>query len=122
MEKFIIKKEEHIQFIIDNFDFKKVSKVMHFLDWTWFDSNKPPTIDRLKEIAKKLLNDAYYSENGYVISTGGFKATKLEDFLKLEFVIKEKDSEILNHGDRYERLKKQKERNKKVENINNLNL
>ena len=59
MTEFIINKKEHIQHIIDNFDFQKVYNVMYHLDWIWFDSDKTPTISRLKNEATKLLNDVY---------------------------------------------------------------
>lgn len=121
MEEFIIKKEEHIQYIIENFDFQRIYNVMDALKWTWFDSDDTPTIDRMKQTAIHLLNEVYSREVDYSIGTGGFRATKYDDCLKLEFVIRDIDSNILNHGEKYEKLKKQKERNKKVETINNIN-
>ena len=37
MVDFTINKKEHIQYIIENFNFEKVYKVMESLHWTWLD-------------------------------------------------------------------------------------
>jgi hypothetical protein len=91
MKKFILSKEEHINYIIDHFDFKKVHSVMEFLDWRiimFDDKNEPyrvPTIEELKERAKDLLDTAYssYNDDFYSVSSGGFKATRFEEYLEL---------------------------------------
>ena len=120
MIDFTINKEEHIQYIIENFNFEKVHTVMELLHWTWVMSNNVPTIDELKKIAARLLNDV--SKNDYdSCSTGGFKATRYEDHLKLEFIISNYDSSSLNIGPIYERKKKLKTRKKKINTINIIN-
>jgi len=122
MSEFIINKKEHIQKIIDNFDFQKVYSVMKCLDWIWFDSDDTPTIERMKGNVFKLLKDVSdYNgeyEDYYSVSSGGFKATRYEEHLELNFTIEEKESSVLNYGDRYERLKKSKERKCKINKIN----
>lgn len=123
MGDFILSKEKHIECILENFDFVKVYNVMYNLGWTWYDSDNTPTINRLKESAKKLLEDVYNydTDDVYYLSSGGFKATKKDNFLELEFVIEDTESDILNYGDEYEKIKKNKERNNKIVNINKLN-
>lgn len=124
MEDFVLSKEKHVQEIMDNFDFTKVERVMNHLNWTWFDSEKPPTISRLKSSAKKLLEDVYDTKTPddqiYSISSGGFKAIKMNNFLDLEFVLSSFDSEHLNYGNEYEILKKNKERVNKINKIDKI--
>lgn len=121
MAEFIINKKEHIQKVIDNFDFQKVYNVMYHLGWTWFDSDDTPTIERMKENAVRLLKDIsdYNGEYEYYysMSSGGFKATRYDEHLELIFIVEEKCSSVLNYGDRYEKLKKSKERKCKINKI-----
>ena len=95
---------------------------MKCLDWIWFDSDDTPTIERMKGNVFKLLKDVSdYNgeyEDYYSVSSGGFKATRYEEHLELNFTIEEKESSVLNYGDRYERLKKSKERKCKINKIN----
>lgn len=120
MEEFTLDIDEHIKFIIDNFDFAKVEQIMIFLNWNWFTSlgYKIPSIDELKNEAFSLLINAYNSDVT-TISTGGFKVTKNNDYLDLEFVLEDTSSEIINCGDRYERIKKLKIRKNKLQKIDN---
>lgn len=117
MVDFTINKEKHIQYIIENFNFEKVHKVMELLNWTWLMSNDVPTIDELKKSATRLLNDIC-KEDFDTSSTGGFKVTKYDDHLELEFIISNYDSSVLNYGSEYERKKKLKTRKKKINTIN----
>ena len=133
MRNLTLTKEEHIKYIIDNFDFNKVHNVMTFLGWTWAGSSKSPSIFKLKEKATELLNeicDDYY-DNEYwqfaSVGLGGFNATRYEDHLVLDFNISEWSTEILNNGEHYEKMKIIKEkkeqlkiRKKKIETIDNL--
>lgn len=71
--------DDQINEIIINFDFKKVYNVMRFLDWTWYGYKSSPTVDMLKEAAKKRLRNVYqltldsnYKESHYV-SSGGLR-------------------------------------------------
>jgi len=62
-----------IEYIIQNFDFHKVHKVMEIVDWQWAE-NGVPTIDELRKQARELLEDV--REKGYAyIRCGGFAAT-----------------------------------------------
>jgi len=117
IEKFTINKEKHIENIIEHFDFNSVHTTMKHLKWLWYTSSDTPSISELKSTAVNLLNKVYDTDCGNSISSGGFKASKFEDYLELEFVIEESSSEILNYGIEYERLKKRKIINKKITEI-----
>jgi len=84
-----MKTKKKIKKILKNFDFEKVHDVMTHLNWTWYDTDgKVPSIDQLKELAKKLLYHAAEKEGFYSSATGGFKATKYENgTLELEFIL-----------------------------------
>jgi hypothetical protein len=122
MIDFTINKEEHIKTIIENFNFEKVHKVMTMLNWEWFnnDGMGVPTIDQLKDTAISLLNDVFeFETRDYeYCSSGGFKATRYDDYLELSFYISEYESSILNGGPEYERRKILKTRKKKINIIN----
>jgi hypothetical protein len=120
MTYFTINKKEHIQYIIDSFNFEKVRKTMELLHWTWLGSDKSPTIDELKMTARMLLYNVC-DDNCDSSSTGGFKATRYDDHLELEFIISEYDSSMLNSGPIYEIRKKLKTRKKKIDTINRHN-
>jgi len=118
---FTISKEKHIKHILDNFNFEEVNRVMTILDWHWWNAvNKVPSVDELKKEAKRMLSDVY--DNEYTSSsTGGFKVTKFEDHLELQFIISDKSSGLLNLTEDYLKLKEQKIRKKKLETIQKLN-
>lgn len=84
-----MKTKKKIKKILKNFDFEKVHNVMAHLNWTWYDTDgKVPSIDQLKELAKKLLYHVAEEERFYSSATGGFKATKYENgTLELEFIL-----------------------------------
>ena len=117
MTDFTINKKKHIQEIIENFNFTKVHKVMTLLSCEWFGHDGVPTIEDLKNSATKMLYDLCES-NFDTSSTGGFKVTKHDDYLELEFIIDGYESSILNYGPEYERRKKLKTRKKKINKIN----
>lgn len=119
MSDFTLNKNEHIKYIIDNFDFKKVHNVMKFLNWHWFFTKGVPSEKDLKNEAIRLLNDIYFSD-AISLSTGGLKVTKYEDSLELEFILSDYSSEILNYGVKYEKAKLAKNRNKKLNTIEKL--
>jgi hypothetical protein len=119
MNEFTINIEKHIQYIIDDFDFEKVNKIMVALNWTWFYNLtfNVPTVDQLKETAKILLYRVYF-EDFDLTSSGGFCARKYDDHLKLEFIVEEQSSSIMNFDEpNYELLKKLKERKIKLNKI-----
>jgi hypothetical protein len=96
--------------IINEFNFEKVQKTMHALDWTWASTQMAvPSISELKNTARYLLINVYnmrqdeyketHPEVPVTCGTGGFRATALcnedqvVDFLKLEFIVSEWESE-----------------------------
>ena len=127
MSDFTIKKDKHINEIIDMFNFELVHKTMKSLDWNWINFSSLdeieyyiPTIENLRETAIKLLNNVYDSnvdDYGYM-STGGLKASKYEDYLELEFILTDYSSESLNFDPDYKKLKLLKNRKKKLQKLN----
>ena len=87
--------QKKIEFIMRHFDFAKVHDVMKQLGWRWIGAGGDgvPSIERLKEEARRLLVDACFEKT--VIATGGFKATyeatpedpDENEYVKLEFVV-----------------------------------
>lgn len=84
-----MKTKKKIKKILKHFDFDQVHNVMEHLNWGWKDTDgKVPSIDQLKELAEKLLNEVSEKNGFYNISTGGFRAFKYENgSLELEFVL-----------------------------------
>ena len=122
MNEFTIKKEKHIQYIIDDFDFEKINKIMVALDWKWYDNGKfyIPTENDLKKCARRLLSDVCLYDCD-IMSTGGFCAKRKDDYLRLEFIVEEQSSNIMNlDTPNYEKLKKLKERENKLNTINKI--
>jgi len=65
--------------IMDRFDFEKVLKVMHFLNWRW--NGKDLTVGDLKSNALYLFDcvitgyeESEHKEYGFSCATGGFVA------------------------------------------------
>ena len=81
----IHKKEyELIDEVIENFDFHRCHRVMKHLKWTWTFDRDVPTIDRLRESARKRIEGAiegikkrkkHSHLESYFSSSGGLKAT-----------------------------------------------
>jgi len=96
----IVNKRGQIEEIMIAFDFLKVKNVMKFLGWTWGADEESPSIEELKETAKRLLNGlGIESKNGICMttSTGGFRASlKKNEFgcynLGLSFDIEEAET------------------------------
>lgn len=114
--------DNQIEYIMNNFDFVRVHKVMEALDWTWASAktrNGIPSVSELREQAERLLtevenyqftsfvkggtatnssNNNANSNNGYYsIETGGFKAETMNDstghrYLRLSFSVAEWES------------------------------
>lgn len=95
-------RDELVQSVLAHFDFGKVQKVMHALNWKWVSSktsNQIPTIPETVLLAKTYLEMAYdglanSSKDRHYCSSGGFKAiaTRYEDgeiVLELDFVVTE---------------------------------
>lgn len=93
--------QEDIDYILDNFDFEKVKKIMDCLEWHWFSLDAIPSIGELRKCARGLLQDSLFrgieSKKDVETSTGGFKANyyREEDLLELSFIIEELDNGVL---------------------------
>jgi hypothetical protein len=126
---FTINKEKHINYILDHFDFDKVHNIMTILDWKWYcnDINSGlsvPSIDNIKNTAFELLSDMCKTDINYgdYTETGGFRVTMRNDYLELEFILEECLSSIVNYDEpNYEKIKKSKNRKKKINIIQKLN-
>lgn len=87
----ITDKEDKINRVMAEFNFHKVRKAMVALEWTWRDEGVP-TIEKLRETARRLLVDASENEFGNIM-TGGFKAEYHKDGeFSLEFILAETNS------------------------------
>lgn len=88
-------KQEHIDEVMDQFDFVKVVKAMKALDWRWATTaGMVPLESELRQQARKLLGLAYegaieFNVSPYMTGTGGFEATysKEYDNLGLKFIV-----------------------------------
>lgn len=72
--------EQTIEKLLDNFDFKKVHKVMKLLNWNYWDSSDIPDIEIVRKCAKQSLLQALHISNRTMkkkatVSSGGFTAT-----------------------------------------------
>lgn len=67
-----------VEDVLDEFDFYKIAKVMHFLEWKWDHVTGVPTMGDLRRQARKLLrlaiNGCINNETHYVVGSGGFRA------------------------------------------------
>ena len=97
---------DEIDYILETFNFERVHVAMLALDWKWRDPLAVPTIARLKQRAKFLLDSAYKEK--ITIATGGLQAMyypPIKDsdllvdsgpILSLSFVLTETNSEDYN--------------------------
>ena len=70
-------KQEHIDNIMDYFDFRKVADTMQFLNWKWFHSDTGiPEEPELRQATRKNLETVYdygiQQGRKYTMTTGGF--------------------------------------------------
>ena len=86
--------EEQIKFILEDFDFERVRKVMKALDWKYDREKGIPTIKQLKSVARAALKNV--SEERPIVSMGGFEAEMVSEkdtgtgfgsVLELRFII-----------------------------------
>lgn len=73
---------KQIERVLNDFDFKKVKKVIDFLErqGDFGDPCSDVTVDDLKDIAKELLEDVYKVRDkrpSYTIEFGGLEATRV---------------------------------------------
>ena len=50
--------EQTIEKLLDNFNFDKVRKAMHVLDWKYYDIDELPDIVHIKNAARRVLQDS----------------------------------------------------------------
>lgn len=76
-----------VKYILENFDFEKVHKVMKCLDWHWFSCEGVPNTYRLIKAAEEMLMDT--NTDGFSRSSGGFRTEKVDGILYLSFVVED---------------------------------
>jgi hypothetical protein len=98
--------DDEIDYILETFNFDRVHVAMTVFDWKWRNPDAVPTIARLKQRAKFLLDSAY--KEHITIETGGLRAVyhpSIKDsdllvdsgpILSLSFVLTETNSEDYN--------------------------
>lgn len=82
--------QEKIDEIMDNFDFAKVEKAMHALEWQWGhrDSMHYPDVPELRKFAHDLLKSVL-AKGLCGSTTGGFRVTNEGGELMLSFNVAE---------------------------------
>lgn len=77
--------QEHIDDVMDWFDFEKVHKMMKAVDWKWGSIEGVPDIPDLRQFVRKAMKKAY--EQGHYI-TGGFdiRYNKEYDAFTVQFI------------------------------------
>ncbi len=80
-------KQELIDEVIDNFDFKIVHGVMTVMNWEWIRNGQKsvPTIEELKAEANFLLEQSIINNMSY--TCGGLLSSYKEGVLGLKFVL-----------------------------------
>jgi len=90
----IEKYEETIENLLEKFDFNKAHALFKVMGWTYFDSGETPTVNKLEDTARYILEEALKSslknpsENGYC-GTGHFEASVYGNELSLKLVFDE---------------------------------
>lgn len=80
--------------LLENFNFERVEKLMHAIDWKWamHDGLRFPTIDEMRD---KCIGLLFSAKRDYdVVSTGGFQASykvndEGEEIFTLRFIAAE---------------------------------
>ena len=95
-------KQEHIDEIMDQFNFGKVAEAMLALDWRWIDADfGVPEEGELRKHARRLLSNVYdYAlkeddgDDDFTMATGGFEASYYPKLNKLglKFVVESWDT------------------------------
>lgn len=63
--------EQHVDEVMDWFDFEKVHKVMTILDWKWANVDGVPSVADLRKQVRHMMRSLWDSNNQYTC-TGGF--------------------------------------------------
>lgn len=86
--------QNHIDDIMDWFDFDRVHKVMVALDWKWVNAEEGvPNQAELRQQVRRLMKDCYHkahygSDVIYGLGTGGFEVeyNKEGDYFEVRFI------------------------------------
>ena len=71
--------EEHIDEIMDNFDFRKVAFAMEAVDWHWATCEGVPSESELRKVARHYLKEVAKHDSYWSTGSGGFMATRYDD-------------------------------------------
>ena len=82
--------EEWVEDIMQEFDFKKVHKVIKLLKWKWAGVGVPD-MKEIKKTARYVMSRAYEVESG-TVATAGFEAQVTKHGIGLKFVITDWDT------------------------------
>jgi hypothetical protein len=85
------------RYILEHFDFEKVRKVMHVLDWKYFDTDVPPSVERLKKSASEVMDLLIDPTTNYdSVGSGGFRARLRSEppYLQLVFEAVRRSGEL----------------------------
>jgi hypothetical protein len=87
---------EQKMMILQDFDFKKVERVMKSLEWEWIGEGGikyTPTISDLTRVADMCLSNVIKSkEKEDTYSIGGFESIKMNGVLELRFIVEMNNS------------------------------
>lgn len=79
--------------VLENFNFKKVKKVMKFLNWKWSEYNRTPTIKEMKNNCSRLFEESLgtYESTKHSITTssGGFEVSVYKNSVSVKFIVTE---------------------------------
>lgn len=95
MQELTTAQRKAIDYVLDEFDFEKVHRIMKLLDWKWWEGDAAyklfsiPTIPRLRKTAREAL---MMVEEGGMGGTGGFIAMKHGDYYRLIFELEAADN------------------------------
>jgi hypothetical protein len=84
--------DEHIEAVMDYFDFHKVKQVMEVLDWQWHSCAGIPEIADMRKAVRELMRDSYkYKEDECTSSTGGFEVYyyRPDDYFHVGFIVED---------------------------------
>ncbi len=93
--------DKDIEYILDEFNFEKVKKVMDCLNWEWYNVEGIPSISDLRRFTRKLLQDILKEskqnkESFLEYSSGGFKVIYYNSGeLELQFIVTKESNENL---------------------------
>ena len=79
---------KQIEWVMENFNFKRVHHCMADLKWGWADcGGKTPDIEAMKREARHLLTEVAENSSYYSSGSGGFVARKWKYELTLSFEV-----------------------------------